>query len=103
MITVMLKKDIKMSYDNVKSLEKESFLRRIIFLSEQVEVGDDDFSDSIYTAITAFGLTEDDFREGFGLSKGAVDRWTTRKNLPQPTVRPHVLAWVAAQLANEAE
>lgn len=91
-----------MSFDNVKSLEKESFLRRVIFLSSQTDVSDTDFAESIYTAVTTFGLTEDAFRAGFGLSKGAVERWTTRKNLPQPTVRPHVLAWVAAQLSNKS-
>lgn len=89
-----------MSPDNVKSLEKESFLRRIIPLSGQPEVADAEFAECIYIAVTTFGLSEDAFRAGFGLSKGAVDRWTTQKNMPQPSVRPHVLAWVAAQLSN---
>lgn len=92
-----------MSSGNVKSLEKEAFLRKLATLSAASDVADSDFSDSVYTALTRFGLDEDAFRAGFGLSKGAVDRWTTLKNLPQPSVRPHVLRWIAAQLADKDE
>lgn len=103
MIPVILKKDIKMSPSNVKSLEKEAFLRRLATLAAAQNISDSDFADSVYTALTRFGLDETAFRAGFGLSKGAVDRWTTLKNLPQPTVRPHVLTWIAAQLSDKAE
>lgn len=89
-----------MSQDNVKSLEKEAFLRRLAALAEAQNVSDSDFADSVYMALTRFGLDEDAFRAGFGLSKGAVERWTTLKNLPQPSVRPHVLHWIAAQLSD---
>ncbi|MFN7113464.1 MAG: hypothetical protein ACK4PK_03810 [Alphaproteobacteria bacterium] len=92
-----------MSPDNVKSLEKEAFLRKLAALTAAKNISDSDFADSVYAAVTRFGLNEDAFRAGFGLSKGAVDRWTTLKNLPQPTVRPHVLAWIAAQLADKTE
>jgi hypothetical protein len=87
-----------MSSGSVKSLEKEAFLRKLATLTAAEEIGDADFADSVYTALTRFGLDEDAFRAGFGLSKGAVDRWTTLKNLPQPTVRPHILRWIATQL-----
>lgn len=103
MIPVILKKDIKMSSGNVKSLEKEAFLRKLAALAASKNVSDSDFADSVYTALTRFGLDETAFRAGFGLSKGAVDRWTTLKNLPQPTVRPHVLSWIAAQLTDKSE
>lgn len=92
-----------MSADNVKSLEKEAFLRKLAALAATKNVSDSDFADSVYSALTRFGLNEDAFRAGFGLSKGAVDRWTTLKNLPQPTVRPHVLIWIATQLADKGE
>lgn len=101
MIPVILEKDIKMSSGNVKSLEKEAFLRKLATLAAAPAISDSDFADSVYTALTRFGLDEDAFRSGFGLSKGAVDRWTTLKNLPQPTVRPLVLNWIAAQLADK--
>lgn len=92
-----------MSSGNVKSLEKEAFLRKLAALAASKNVSDSDFADSVYTALTRFGLDETAFRAGFGLSKGAVDRWTTLKNLPQPSVRPHVLSWIAAQLTNKSE
>lgn len=84
--------------DNVRNIEKDIFQKKVARLSAQKEVSDADFADAIYTAISRFGLVEDDFRDTFGLSKGAVERWTTLKNLPQPAVRPKILAWISAQI-----
>lgn len=61
-------------------------------------ISDADFADFIYTALTIHGVSQDAFRDHFGLSKDAVERWILGKNLPQPMVRAKVLAWVAQQL-----
>lgn len=87
-----------MSGGNVKSLELEAFKRKLANLAALQENSDTDFSEAIYTAVTRFGITETQFRDTFGLTKGAVERWTTQKNLPQPDVRPKVLGWILQSL-----
>lgn len=84
--------------DNIRYIEKEIFQKKISGLAAQKAIADADFADAIYTAISRFGVEEDDFRDTFGLSKGAVERWTMLKNLPQPAVRPKILTWIAGQL-----
>lgn len=64
-------------------------------------IGDAAFADLIYTAISTYGVSQDAFRDHFGLSKDAVERWILGKNLPQPIVRAKVLAWVAQQLPSD--
>jgi hypothetical protein len=87
-----------MSQENVKSFEREAFKIRLAKLAAQPEVADADFADAVYAAVSQFGLGETEFRDTFGLSKGAVERWTMRKNLPQPGVRPRVLGWILQKL-----
>jgi hypothetical protein len=87
-----------MSQDNVKSFEKEAFKKKLEKLSAQPEVGEAEFADAVYTAVSSFGLAEVEFRDTFGLSKGAVERWTMRKNMPQPGVRPKVLRWILQKI-----
>lgn len=86
---------------NVRSFEREAFRKRLEKLAAQHDVADADFADCIYTAVTVHGIPIDDFRDTFGLSREAVDRWMTMKNMPQPTVRPKVLGWVLGQLGAE--
>ena len=90
-----------MSPDNVKSFEKEAFRQKLAKLAGAADVSDTDFADAVYTAVTAFGLPEDEFRDTFGLTKGAVERWMQRSNLPQPIVRPKILLWMSQQLGPE--
>jgi hypothetical protein len=87
-----------MSQDNIKSFEKESFKARLTKLAEAKNIDDAAFADVIYTAVSQFGINEDKFRDAFGLSKGAVERWTQRQNLPQPNIRPKILMWVKERL-----
>ena len=87
-----------MSQDNISSFETESFKARLSKLAEAGTVEDAVFADMIYTAISKFAITEEDFRDAFGLTKGAVDRWSQRQNLPQPAIRPKIMAWIKARL-----
>jgi len=52
------------------------------------------FSDLLYRAISEWQIPEQELRDTFGLSHGAVEKWTTGKNLPQPNIRPYVLKWI---------
>lgn len=83
---------------NVRSLEKEAFKRRLAALVSGKAVNDVDFADCIYTAMSKFGIGENSFRDAFGLSKGAVERWTLLKNMPQPAVRAKILEWLIKEL-----
>ncbi|MBI3441030.1 MAG: hypothetical protein HY052_04390 [Proteobacteria bacterium] len=83
---------------NVKSFEIEAFKAKLSTLAGAKTVDDAAFADAIYTAVSKFGIDEDQFRDAFGLTKGAVDRWTQRLNLPQPTVRPKILKWIREAL-----
>ena len=83
---------------NIRSFETESFRIRLSKLAEAKTVEEAVFADIIYTAISKFGIPEEDFRDAFGLTKGAIERWSQRRNLPQPNIRPKVLAWIKKQL-----
>ena len=85
-------------HGNVRSFKAEAFKKRLEKLSAQSVITDADFADVVYTAITEFGISEEDFRDTFGMTKGAVERWMNVKNLPQPSVRAKILAWVESQL-----
>lgn len=87
-----------MEKENVTSLEKEAFRRHLSTLSTQETVEDAAFADAVYTAISQFRVDATQFRDMFGLSKDAVERWTTLKNLPQPMIRPRILEWIIQQL-----
>ncbi|HYD18360.1 MAG TPA: hypothetical protein VEF76_07770 [Patescibacteria group bacterium] len=87
-----------MSAENVKSLELEAFKRKLANLAALQENSDPDFAEAIYIALTRFGVSETQFRDTFGLTKGAVERWTTQKNLPQKDVRPKILEWILQTL-----
>lgn len=82
----------------IRSLYVESFKKRLSELADSGAIDDAVFADVIYTAISKFGIDEEMFRESFGLSKGAVDRWTQRQNLPQPPVRAKIIAWIKENL-----
>jgi hypothetical protein len=87
-----------MSQENVKSFELEAFRMKLSKLAAQPEVTDGDFADAIYAAQSRFAIDEAQFRDAFGLSKGAVERWTMRKNLPQPGIRPKILGWILQKI-----
>lgn len=87
-----------MPANNVKSFEVESFKAKLSKLAEARTVDDSVFADVIYTALSKFGIDEEEFRDTFGLTKGAVERWTQQKNMPQPNIRPKVIAWIKSQL-----
>ena len=80
------------------SLEKAVFRTKLGLLSRGETVSDDTFASAIDDATHHFGIEEKSFRDAFSLSKGAVDRWAHRANLPQPFVRPKILRWVREQL-----
>jgi hypothetical protein len=88
----------EMSPDNVTSLPKEAFRKKLKALAALHPVPDADFADAVYAAQSQFGVEESSFRATFGLTQGAVERWTMCKNLPQPSVRPAILEWIAGQL-----
>lgn len=87
-----------MTQGNVKSFEQEAFKLKLGKLSKQETVSDADFEDAVYTAMSSFGVDEGQFRDTFSLSKGAVDRWTMQKNLPQPNIRPKILGWILEKI-----
>ncbi len=87
-----------MSDSNVKSFEKEAFKKQLRPLAAAQQVSDADFADAIYTALSKFGIDEQQFRDAFALSKGAVDRWCTQKNMPQSFVRPKIIGWIIERL-----
>jgi hypothetical protein len=83
-----------MSQDKIRSFETEAFKKRLSGLAESGAIDDAVFADVIYTAMSKFGIDEEMFRDSFGLSKGAVDRWTQSQNLPQPAIRPKIFTWI---------
>lgn len=80
--------------DNVHSFEREAFKAKLNKLADAKTVEDAVFADLIYTAVSQFGLAEDKFRDAFGLTLGAVERWSMMQSLPQPFVRAKILQWV---------
>ena len=87
-----------MSSSNVKSFEREAFKKKLQPLAASQQISDADFSDVIYTALSKFGIDEQQFRDAFALSKGAVDRWCMQKNMPQSFVRPKIITWILEKL-----
>lgn len=87
-----------MAAGDVKSFEKESFKRQLAQLAARAEIADADFAEAVYEAVARFGISENEFRAEFGVTGGAVERWTMQKNLPQLTVRAKILHWIAAQV-----
>jgi hypothetical protein len=87
-----------MSQGNIKSFEIETFKAKLSKLAEAKTVDDAVFADVIYTAVSKFGLEEEKFRDTFGLTKGAVDRWSQLQNLPQPNIRPKIMGWIKENL-----
>ncbi|TVQ84183.1 MAG: hypothetical protein EA357_03740 [Micavibrio sp.] len=69
-------------------------------LSARTEIGDGAFAEAVYAAVSSGFVTEEQFRREFGLSSGAVERWTTGKNLPQPEVRAVILRWAVSEIQN---
>jgi hypothetical protein len=87
-----------MSQDHAIPLAREAFKKKLGEMAKNGQIADAAFADAVYEALSRFGLTEQQFRSAFGLSAGAVERWSMRKNLPQPSVRPAVLAWIVETL-----
>lgn len=87
-----------MSTSKIQSFETAAFKARLSKLTEARTVGDADFADVVYTSVSHFGIDEEKFRDAFGLSKGAVERWTQQKNMPQPPVRLKILGWIRSSL-----
>jgi len=81
--------------------EIDAFKQRLSGLAQSGPVDDAAFADIIYTAISRYGLDETRFRDAFGLSGGAVDRWTQCQNLPQPAVRPKIIIWIKENLDSQ--
>ena len=68
-------------------------------LSLKKDITDAEFADAVYAAISEFGI-EGDLKKHFSLTEGAAMRWAQGKNLPQPFVRPKIIAWLAEQGAH---
>jgi hypothetical protein len=84
--------------NNVESIAKAAYRKKLAALAAQQSVADLDYADAIYTAVSSFGLSEQAFRDAFGLTAGAVERWTQGRNLPQPIVRPKIMAWILTRI-----
>lgn len=80
-------------------MQKTAELRnKISKLAAAPTVSDQDFAEAVYDALAITGISEDSFRDHFGLTKDAVHRWTQGQSLPQPMIRGKVLGWILAQL-----
>lgn len=64
------------------------------------DIPDHVFADIIYSTVSFGHVSEEQFRDEFGLTANAVQRWMTGKNLPQPDVRPVILRWILSVLEN---
>lgn len=78
--------------------DRHAFQEKLSKLAETKAIDDSVFADMVYTAMSEFGLDDQTFRDAFGLSGGAVERWTQRQNLPQPIVRPKIILWIRDNL-----
>lgn len=76
----------------------ESGIEEIKNLSLTRQMEEEVFADIVYSALTRWHIAEDDFRDAFGLTEGAVHRWTQRQNLPQLKVRPLVIKWIREEM-----
>ena len=79
--------------ERLKHLEK-----KLNTLLGQPDISDGDFAQAVYDIVSSGAVSEQQLRDEFGLTGGAVTRWTTGKNLPQPDIRPIILRWVLAVL-----
>ena len=79
--------------ERLKQLEK-----KLNALLRQPKISDGDFAQAVYDIVSCGAVSEQQLRDEFGLTGGAVSRWTTGKNLPQPDIRPIILRWVLAIL-----
>ena len=79
--------------ERLKQLEK-----KLNALLRQPEISDGDFAQAVYDIVSCGAVSEQQLRDEFGLTGGAVSRWTTGKNLPQSDIRPIILRWVLAIL-----
>jgi hypothetical protein len=79
-------------------VERALFKAKLGLLERRGNIGDDAFSSAISRASRDFGVEESAFRDAFGLSCGAVERWCNGKNLPHPLARPKIAAWLKAQI-----
>lgn len=87
-----------MSQANIENFEAAAFRARLKKIVAAKAASDAEFADIVYIALSKFGIDETAFRDAFGLSKDAVDRWTQLKNLPQPFVRPKIIEWILGKL-----
>jgi len=79
-------------------VEKALFKAKLGLLAHRENIADETFSKAVTRASTDFGVEETAFRDAFGLTSGAVARWSNGKNLPHPMVRPKIMAWLRHQL-----
>ena len=79
-------------------VEKALFKAKLGLLARRDDIADETFSKAVTRASADFGVEESTFRDAFGLSSGAVARWSNGKNLPHPLVRPKILGWLRQQL-----
>ncbi|TNE28081.1 MAG: hypothetical protein EP349_08330 [Alphaproteobacteria bacterium] len=80
--------------ERLKQLEK-----KLNTLLRQSDISDSDFAQAVYDIVSSGAVSEQQLRNEFGLTGGAVTRWTTGKNLPQPDIRPIILRWALSVLA----
>ena len=88
---------------DVTDLQAERLKQLSDSLAEAIkwsDVPDHAFADIIYSTVSFGHVTEEQFRDEFGLTADAVQRWTTGKNLPQPEVRAVILRWILSDLVN---
>ncbi len=78
-----------------RAAESKKFCTR---LQAAGPISNAEFADVIYEATTRWGLSEQGFRDAFGLTAGAVGRWTTLSNLPQPDIRPIIFKWIMEEI-----
>lgn len=86
---------------NIRSYEAAAFKAKLGENATAGSVGDQTFSDAIYTAVSQFGLDEAVFRDSFGLSKGTVEHWMQGQSLPQPQIRPKIFLWLQSQMEDK--
>lgn len=79
-------------------VEKALFKAKLGLLAHGGHVADDTFAKAVTRASQDFGVEETAFRDAFGLSSGAVVRWSNGKNLPHPMVRPKIMGWLKTQI-----
>lgn len=81
--------------------KNEEIRNKIIKSLSADRVADQDFADIVYTALADIGLSEQAFRDRYGLSAGTVERWTQGQNLPLSPVRRVILEWLQEQMIRD--